>query len=96
MNQSLEAAKTKTRKSFAMQSGALMRRDQETSRPSTKGKSAGSGGGKDSGKGNVLKQYVTGSQPHSQLPSMHDRNPRSASVGRGGFGTVGPSLTRTP
>ena len=74
-----------------MASGAMMRRDQESQRPNTKGKSYGSGlkNGPGNARKNILKEYVTGKQQRGQMLSS-DRNSSS------GFGQVGPTLVRTP
>ena len=86
--------KTKPRSgSFAALSGAMIRRDQEQ-QVSTKGKSYGSG--LDESRKNTLKQYKTGPLGRRQLLKSDNTNPKSTASERGGFGTTGPALTRTP
>jgi len=92
MNTTLEAEKTKTRKGFHLLSGVMVRRDQETNKPNTKGKSYGSG--KNEPSKNKMKEYLTGRQPKGKS-KQDDYNPKTSAELKGGFGTMGMRLTRT-
>jgi hypothetical protein len=89
----LKTTMTKKTKSFGALSGAIIRRDQDP-KVTTKGKSYGSG--LDESRKNTMKQYKTGPLGRRQLLKSDNTNPKSTASERGGFGTTGPALTRTP
>jgi hypothetical protein len=94
VNTLLSAVKPKPRASSKTHaSGSLVRRDQDTSRPRTQGKSSGSGREASS---NVMKEYTTGRQPGRGKLIPDDFNQRTTASARHGFEHVGQGLTRTP